>query len=206
MRLLTRCTVVLGVIGLSFVSEARGQTELYRVPEARGVVVFRSTDPLPVQSATPMIDPSPTGSTTTYYQAAPPVVIETLPAETTVYSPVVPAVTATEWTPVAAPTAVTVHSPIVTAPPVVVPSVPTTTYYAPAPAVGQVVYPAVPAPIAATTVYRPTVTYQPVVVPAPAVVAPAPAVAVPVGPQVTVRPKVYVQGQPIRNFFRAITP
>ncbi len=66
----------------------------------------------------------------------------------------------------------------------------------------------------------PTVAYSPVVVPpgtaAPGAVvtylpvvgdgASAASVAVPVGPEVIVRPKVYVRGQPIRNLLRAITP
>jgi len=59
----------------------------------------------------------------------------------------------------------------------------------------------------------PTVTYMPVVAhyPAPTYVTHAPpaktcAPPVPAGPKVWVHPKVYVEGQPIRNLIRAITP
>jgi len=59
----------------------------------------------------------------------------------------------------------------------------------------------------------PTVTYLPVVAryPAQNYVAYAPAAttrvpAAPAGPKVWVHPKVYVEGQPIRNLIRAITP
>jgi hypothetical protein len=59
----------------------------------------------------------------------------------------------------------------------------------------------------------PTVTYMPVVAryPAPPYVTYAPpaktcAPPAPVGPKVWVHPKVYVEGQPIRNLIRAVTP
>lgn len=74
---------------------------------------------------------------------------------------------------------------------------PVTTYYAPSP-----VY-ASPAP---RVVYRPA----PVVVyrPAPVYVSPAPVVSYryPVYYPGVVRTKVYYPGQPIRNYFKAITP
>jgi hypothetical protein len=53
---------------------------------------------------------------------------------------------------------------------------------------------------------RPYVVYSPVVAAgynAPVYSAP---VAAPAGPKVWVHPKVYVEGQPIRNLLRAITP
>ncbi len=59
----------------------------------------------------------------------------------------------------------------------------------------------------------PTVTYMPVVAryPAPTYVTYAPPAKscvppAPVGPKVWVHPKVYVEGQPIRNLIRAVTP
>jgi len=72
-----------------------------------------------------------------------------------------------------------------------------------------------PAYYAPAPVYRPVVTayaqpYAPAYAPAP--IAPASAYGVSVGatigggPQVWVHPKVYVQGEPIRNLIRAITP
>ncbi len=71
--------------------------------------------------------------------------------------------------------------------------------------------PAAYAPMAVT--YRPAVTVnyvQPTVAysPVPAAVYPAAYAAQPVavGPRVWVKPKVYVEGQPLRNLLRAITP
>jgi hypothetical protein len=92
-----------------------------------------------------------------------------------------------------------------------------TAYYAPGPAIATAYY--APGPVTyqpAVTYVRPVAVYRPVVVPYVAyspVVAPAPYAAyAPVvapayaGPVVWVHPKVYVQGQPVRNVFRAITP
>jgi hypothetical protein len=57
---------------------------------------------------------------------------------------------------------------------------------------------------APTVVYRPPVVYSPVVTTySPVVTAYSPIVA---ARPVLIRPKVYVAGQPVRNFFRAITP
>jgi hypothetical protein len=65
-----------------------------------------------------------------------------------------------------------------------------------------------PAPVVTySPVIAPTVTYSPapVVAYSPVVAAPAP-VMVPAGRPVVVSTKVYVPGQPVRNFFKAITP
>ena len=208
MRALASCCLGLAVIALLSVRDARGQTELHRFQTPPGVVVFRSTDPVP---AAPMIDPNYLGSTTTYYAPTAPLP-SSISSETTVYSPVTPGFTATEWTPVDAGPAVTAYSPVVTSPAAPVDSYgqPTITYYAPDSFAGAAAYPPAVAPIVTgetPIVYGPTVTYQPVVVSPPIAGLPAPPVAtVPVGPRVTVRPKVYIQGQPIRNMFRAITP
>jgi hypothetical protein len=103
-------------------------------------------------------------------------------------------------------------APVVAYRPVVAP------YAAPYAAYRPVVVPAVPYANYANpyAVYRPAVTYaQPYVVNAPAPAAafsppvypaPAPAPAVAVGPKVWVHPKVYVEGEPIRNLLKAITP
>ncbi len=71
---------------------------------------------------------------------------------------------------------------------------------APAPVVTY----SVPAPVVTYGVPAPVITYR-----VPSVVAYPPTIYGPVVtgyPAVVVRPKVYVPGQPIRNFFRAITP
>jgi hypothetical protein len=63
--------------------------------------------------------------------------------------------------------------------------------------------------VAPTVVYSapiPVVPYPPTVVYRPALVAPPPVVAYYYARPVIVRPKVYVPGQPVRNFLRAITP
>jgi hypothetical protein len=192
--------VILGLIlslGIGVPSSVSGQTELYRVPDTPGVVVFRSTDPAPVMAqpttvysapvAAPWMESSAAMPTTTYYS----------PDETTVFSPTVPAADVWEWTPVSGPTPVTTYSPVVPTVPAASSFVgPTTSFFAPA-----TVAPG------AITVFRPTVTFQPVVVPAAQAVVPVTAVpAIPAGPRVTVRPKVYVEGQPLRNLWRAITP
>jgi hypothetical protein len=100
---------------------------------------------------------------------------------------------------VAAAQTVVVYDPVV--PAVVAPTV----TYAPvvtAPAVTTYA-PVIAAP--PTVVYRPMVAaYSPVVTTyTPVVTGYAPVIA---GRPVLVRPKVYVAGQPVRNFFRAITP
>ncbi len=93
-------------------------------------------------------------------------------------------------------------------------AVPQTTYYAPAPVVayrptvvrqGRAVVAYSPA-VAPTVAYygAPVVAYSPVA-PAPMYAAPGPMM-VPVGRPVVVSTKVYVPGQPVRNFFKAITP
>lgn len=89
-----------------------------------------------------------------------------------------------------------------------------TVYYAPAAPVAVAPAPVVtyrptivsaPAPVIAySPVAPPVVAYSPVA-PAPVAVAPAPVVYT-VGRPVVVSTKVYVPGQPIRNFFKAITP
>ena len=65
--------------------------------------------------------------------------------------------------------------------------------------------PAVPYRPAVTVNYlRPTLAYSPVSAPVyPAAYAVQPVAA---GPRVWVKPKVYVEGQPLRNLLRAITP
>lgn len=88
--------------------------------------------------------------------------------------------------------------------------IPQTTYYAPGPVA------VAPAPVYAyrpTVVRGPVVAYSPVapvVAYSPVVAAPAYGVAgpvmVPAGRPVTVSTKVYVPGQPVRNFFKAVTP
>jgi hypothetical protein len=82
---------------------------------------------------------------------------------------------------------------------------PATTYVHP-----YVAYSPVVAPYATySPVVVPYGAYSPIVAPAPyAAYAPvyAPAVAVVPGRAVWVHPKVYVQGQPVRNALRAITP
>ena len=86
-------------------------------------------------------------------------------------------------------------------------SAPTVVYSTPAPVVVQRPAPAVVAPAPVTVAPAPVVTYRPVV---PTTVY---RTAYPVAPPpvVTARPvvidtDVYVPGQPVRNFFRAITP
>jgi len=103
---------------------------------------------------------------------------------TTVLSPVVETAPVTVYRP----STVTYYSPPVTyySPPVTVYRPAPVTYYRPAPVT---VY----SPVVGTTVYSPVVpatVYSPVVV----------------GRPVVVRSKVYVPGQPVRNFFKAITP
>lgn len=122
---------------------------------------------------------------TTYYA---PAVVAPQPV-TTYYAPA-PAATTTYYS---APGTVTSY--YAPAPAAVVGPTPVTTYYAPAPVV----------------VARPTVTYYaPAAVPVTTYYAPvpvttyyAPAVVAPVG---VVRSKVYYPGEPVRNFFKAITP
>ena len=133
---------------------------------------------------TPLVGPVPVGQTV-YYGAPPPAV-----AQTTYYAPYA------------------LGAPI-----------PQTTYYAPGPVT------VAPAPVYA---YRPTIVRGPVVAYSPVspavayspvapVVAYSPVVAapaygvggpvmVPAGRPVTVSTKVYVPWQPVRNFFKAVTP
>lgn len=159
------------------------------------VVVFRSTDPVVVTP--PIIVQSP---------------IVAVPAPVVVQSPVV-AIPAPMVVPPAFPAApaywvqrpvidgtilagpMTVFSPAVAAPPFATPWMPveSTTVYSPV--TGYVQPP----------IYAPVTVFSPVVA-APPVLPPVVVATVPVGPAVVVRPKVYVQGQPVRNFFRAITP
>ena len=90
-------------------------------------------------------------------------------------------------------------------------------YYAPAYAgvYARPAYYAAPYVAAPVPVYRPVAAaYAPVYAPAPVTTyaAPAPvyaapqAASVPGGPKVWVHPKVYVQGEPVRNLIKAITP
>lgn len=109
-----------------------------------------------------------------------------------------PVVTRYYTSPVVSPPITTNYAPAVVAPAPVTtyyaPVAPVTTYYAPAPVVTY------RAPVA--TYHAPIVTYRaPVVYSAPVYSAP-----VVVAPYAVVRPKVYIPGQPIRNFVRAITP
>jgi hypothetical protein len=97
------------------------------------------------------------------------------------------------------------------------PAVAQTTYYAPAASVAVAPAPVVayrpvvvrgPAPVVAySPVASPIVAYSPVASP---VVAYSPVAPMPVvyaaGRPVVVSTKVYVPGQPVRNFFKAITP
>ena len=113
------------------------------------------------------------------YGALSPVVA---PAQTVTYQPIAPAPTVT-YRPVA-------PAPTVTYRPVAAPVV---TYR-----------PVAPAP---TVVYRTPVTTYYTPAPVTTYYAPAPAVTYsPVYPAAVVRTKVYYPGQPIRNFFKAITP
>ena len=123
---------------------------------------------------------------TTYY--APAVVAPTVTYYAPAVAPIVAAPTVTRYAPSVAPT-VTYDAPSAD---------PTTTYYAPAPTTTYY------APTPVTTYYAPTTTAY---VPTPVTTYYAPAAPVTVyRPGVVVRPKVYVSGQPVRNFFRAITP
>jgi hypothetical protein len=120
------------------------------------------------------------------YPAPAPVVTYSpvLPAPTVTYSPVVPATAVEPVTTYRPANEVITYSPVVTPAPV-----PVTTYYAPAPV---------------TTYYAPA----PVVTYSPVVTAYGPVVAAPVvvGRPAYARTKVYYPGQPVRNFFRAVTP
>jgi hypothetical protein len=148
---------------------------------ALGASVASANDVVVGPIYTPLVAPPPVAETV-YYGAPPPAV-----AQTTYYAPAA--------------------------------VVPQTTYYAPAPAT---VAPApvytyrptiVRGPVVAYSPVAPTVTYSPVapvVAYSPVVAAPAYGVAgpvmVPAGRPVTVSTKVYVPGQPVRNFFKAVTP
>lgn len=131
------------------------------------------------------------------------------PPATTEY----PAVS-TRWEPAATTTYVPGYAPSPT-----VTYSPAATYAPAAPAVNYVpavnyYAPAAPYVPVAARCAAPSVSYMPVVAryPAPTYVTYAPvagaypAAPVPAGPRVWVHPKVYVEGQPIRNLLRAITP
>jgi hypothetical protein len=78
-----------------------------------------------------------------------------------------------------------------------------TTYLPPAPVAFAAAPPIIVAPAAPVVTYYSAPVYAPVVYPRRYVV-PAPVV---VRPRVyTVRPKVYIRGQPLRNTLRAVTP
>jgi hypothetical protein len=86
-----------------------------------------------------------------------------------------------------------------------------TSYYAPAEPVVQTSYFA-PSPVVQTSYYTPYYAAAPVVAAPVGYYTARPVVAAPVAytagyaPAVVVRPKVYVYGEPVRNFFRAVTP
>ena len=94
------------------------------------------------------------------------------------------------------------------APPAVyVAPVATTSYYAGAPVVQSSYY--APEPVVQTSYYTPYYAAAPVVAaPVPYYAARPYVVASPVyaAPAVVIRPKVYVYGEPVRNFIRAVTP
>ncbi len=130
---------------------------------------------------------------TTYYPPAAPV---------TAYQPVAPRGAVINYRPFIPATQIDLSpQPVVSYRPVVAGVAPVVAYR-----------PVVAAPVVA---YRPVaaapvVTYRPVVPgygsPVAAYYPPTAVGAYPVGPTITVRPKVYVSGQPIRNLLRAITP
>lgn len=162
-----------------FRSSDDGVVETYRVETTEPTAPSRVVYSIPttVQSA----------PVTTYYGSS-----TWQPAPVTT---VVPPTAVTTYMPAPASVPVTTYQPITTYRPVTQYQ-PTTTYrpvtsYQP------------------MTTYQPTTAYRPVTVYRPTVDAPPVAVpvnAIPVGPEVIVRPKVYVRGQPLRNMFRAITP
>lgn len=125
----------------------------------------------------------------------------TIPAESVVsYSPVVEATAVQAWRPVttysqvatASPTYTTTYSPVVSYATPVTTYRPATTYAAPVTTYSPVI---TYSPVV-NYAYSPAVAYSPVVTPVTAYYYPT----------AVVRSKVYYSGQPIRNFFRAITP
>lgn len=157
------------------------------------------------------------------------------PAPVTVYSPVVPVVTGVPQVTYYAPTAPIVAAPAVTpivagyaptvayqpAVPVISGYSPVTTYYGSTSYYGSA-YPGatvadtipqlpgsagVAAPMAAVPSFATTPVYAAApVYAAPVVASPVLTAPVVVGRPVIVHPKYYVPGQPVRNFFRAVTP
>jgi hypothetical protein len=130
-----------------------------------------------------------------------------------VYSPIAgytPAVTDYGYGPAYSPTVTYYAGSAGVAP---VGAIPTTAYYAPAAVPTTTYYAPTAAIVPTTTYYAPaavpvTSYYAPAAIPMTSYYAPA---AVPVtayygAPRVWVNPKVYVAGEPVRNFFRAITP
>jgi len=134
--------------------------------------------------------------TTTYYAPAPTTTYYAPAPTTTYYAPA-----ASTIVPSAAPVT-TYYAPSYVAPSYVAPVptvvVPRTSYYAPATVVPTTVLPR-------TAYYAPTTAYY---APAATTAYYAPAVAAPVvvGSPAVIRSKVYYPGEPVRNFFKAITP
>lgn len=86
------------------------------------------------------------------------------------------------------------------------PAASTETVYLPAPEVVTTLRPAATVvPSTTVTVYQPAAATAPMVTYRPVETVAVPA-AIPVGRPVVIRQKVYVPGQPVRNFFKAITP
>ena len=121
---------------------------------------------------------------TSYYAPAP---VYVRPRVAAYYAP---APTETYYAPEAGPVVTSYYA----SAPVTTYYAPTTTYYAPAPVTSYYA----PAPV--TSYYAPTTAYY-----APTTAYYAPTTAY-YGSPYYVRPKVYVAGEPVRNFFRAITP
>jgi hypothetical protein len=145
---------------------------------ANDLVVTQAYSPI---VAPAYVAPTVVAPTTVYYPPAPPIV------EAPVMAP--PAIApVTTYSPVVVPRRWITYSPVVPAAPA-----PVVTY--------SPVVPVAPAPVVTyspvVTAPAPVVTFSPVVPAAPVVAAPA----------IGVRSKVvYVPGQPVRNFFRTITP
>lgn len=181
-------TGLVGLLGIPWLTAPlwgqAGNRNNTRLPP---VVVFRSTDPIVVTP--PIVVQSPV-------VAVPAPIVAPIVAPPAFPAPPAYSVQRPIIDGAILPAPVTVFSPVVAAPPVATPWMPvqSTTVFSPVtdnpPLTGYVLPP----------------TYAPVTVFSPVMVGPPVVVTAPVGPAVVVRPKVYVQGQPVRNFFRAITP
>jgi len=179
MKTLIASLVGLVLAGMTFVSNTVVADDLILSPSQS--VVQRV-----VHYGAPVVAP-----TTTYYAPAPTTAYYAPAPTTTYYAPA-----ASTIVPSAAPVT-TYYAPSYVAPSYVAPVpsvvVPRTSYYAPVTVLPTTAY------------YAPTTTYY---APAATTAYYAPAVATPVvvGTPGVVSTKVYYPGQPVRNFFKAITP